>query len=107
MNKLLLPIIALISLASLANAQVIYETTYKAGAKKVYVTQNKSEAKMIVYQTRNLGEAQQYLCRWYWAKTQSKHALAIFFTKNPVEADLIIYMTNNPSEARSKCNRKR
>lgn len=81
-------------------AQVIYETKIKEEAtKKVYVTDNPSEANIIVFRSEWKSDATKDSGMWFFTEWKNEADMLIYFTGMRSEADLIICYTTYEGEA--------
>ena len=92
--------IAIIFLLTETRAQVVYETKAKHEAtKKVYVTDNPSEANIIVFKSEWKSDAAKESGLWFFTEWKNEADMLIYFTEIRSEADLIICYTTYKGEA--------
>lgn len=86
--------------SSMAMGQLIYATDWEIEADvKVYVTNDSSQAHLLVYLTKNNLEIGDSPGIWAYTAKKVEAKKIIFFTRKPEEADLIIYYTRNKGNA--------
>ncbi|MFI5171585.1 MAG: DUF6150 family protein [Chitinophagales bacterium] len=92
--------VILIFLLTETRAQVVYETKWKNEAnKKVFITDNPSEANIIVYKTEWKSDASKESGLWFFTEWKTEADLLIYITEIRSEADLIICYTTYKGEA--------
>lgn len=96
MKKLLLFFLILFPIP--VNAGNIFVVHYGQCDAKLYCTDNKQEADLIVYQTVNKFEAKGKDYIWFFNHNKFQSHL-VRWVGNKISADLIIYFTNNKLEA--------
>lgn len=78
---------------------VLYKTDIAADADlKVCVTDIRSEADLVIYETSSNWEATEPQI-WCYTDIRSEAARAVYFTDSAFEADLIIFRTDIQSDA--------
>ncbi len=83
-----------------SNAQIVATTDYvKQANVKVFVTQYKMDADVVVYKTPFLKNAVGNNGKWYFTASQGEANKKIYYIKHKEEADVIVYFTNNSAEA--------
>lgn len=65
---------------------------------RVTVTQIRSEAHLVVYETENQWEATDQPV-WYYTDVRSEADKVVFFTESTWNADLVIFLTDIKSDA--------
>jgi len=102
MKKLILIFALVISLQGFSGK--VYVSSDSHGAKKVYITKNRSEANMFVYFVSDQNQANKpYL--WYKVSDRNTANSIIHYVHDKNTADLIIYIVHDKNEART--SRKR
>ncbi len=81
-------------------SQVIYTTDWKNEAnKKVYVTENPSEADIIVFKSDWKSDAQKDSGIWFFTEWKTEADILVYYTEWRSEADLVICYTTYKEEA--------
>ena len=72
----------------------VYVSSERNGAKKVFITTNKTEAQMIVFFVSDANQANK---KWFWFKVSDRNScdMAIHYVTDKQQAELIIYITND------------
>ncbi len=96
----LLTAAAFIFLLTETKAQVIYETKFKNEAtKKVYITDNPSEANIIVFKSEWKSDAKKESGLWFFTEWKNEADMLVYFTEIRSESDIVIYYTTYKDEA--------
>lgn len=109
-HKHLLLLGSFLTLSAAARAQTVYQTPNRAdGEVRVYVTQYRSEADLIVFRSNNIGEARASgnTGVWYFTDTRSLGEKRIFITTNRADSDITIAYTDTRGDAGWRNQQKR
>lgn len=99
-TKLLLSFSVSVLCWSASSAQIVYKTKYPRQANvKVYVTQYKQDADLVVFKTPHLANSQGNKGQWYFTANEGEANKRIYYIEHKEEADLQVYFTTNAAEA--------
>ena len=100
MKKIILSLAFLLTAALVAPSQVIYSVNWKSDAQiKVFVTNNKYDADLVVYKCKYKSDATGNRGWWHFTNYKSDAKKKIYFVDYKSDADLVIYVTENKYEA--------
>jgi len=78
----------------------VYVSSERNGAKKVFITDNRTQAQMFVYFVKDQNEAtKQYL--WFKVTDRNNADMSIYYVTDKNQADLIIYLVKDKNSAGS------
>lgn len=101
-HKHLLLLSSFLTLSAAAQAQIVYQAPARSdGEVRVYVTQYRSEADLLVFKTENIGEARSSgnTGVWYFSDIRSTADKRIYITDNRADSDVTVAYTPYRSEA--------
>ncbi len=83
-----------------AAAQIVMTTPYVKQANiKVYVTEYKADADLVVFRTPFMENSYGNKGMWYYTRNAGEANKKIYYMKHKEEADLKVYFTTNEKEA--------
>jgi len=85
---------------------VFYITTSTTADYKVFVTKNRSEADLWVWETNSKYQSMGNEEIWFKSNSRSQSSFTVRYVKTKYQADLIIYYTNSRYQAGWKKNHK-
>ena len=92
--------LAALSASVKADGQIVTTTDYAKQANvKVFVTQYKLDADVVVFKTPFLQNSMGNRGVWYFTKSAGEANKKVFYIKHKEEADVVVYFTNKSSEA--------
>lgn len=84
----------------LVGFSLIFVTQSTLSDYKVYVTQKRHEADLIVFKSESLAYAKNSETIWFSTTSKFLSDVSIRYVKNRHNADVIVYFTKNRNEAR-------
>jgi hypothetical protein len=85
--------------ATSLNAGTIYVNSNRLSAIKVFVTNSRISADLLVYKTGNRLQASGKDGIWYFVSSRVSADASVYFVKSSIEADVKIFFVSSPIEA--------
>jgi len=99
MKYLLTVIISLLITTASLQAGNIFKNPNRLSAVKVYVTNSRISADLLVYITNNRLQASGNDGIWYFVNSRISADASVYFVKSSIEADVKIYYVSSSIEA--------